>query len=325
MSAPILLISEKVNPSLVDAIRREGLGKLKIDEHLHRAPDALLERARGADVLIFKNLTRVPAAVIEGARRLRLLCRDGIGFENIDIAAATRSGIPIHAPLGANAVSVAEFTVGLAIALAKRLIPAQRSMADGQWERFQYYGHVTELWGKTAGIVGLGTIGRETARRLAAFGIRLLAYDPYAKTAADVPVTLTDLATLLKESDFVLLHAPQTPETVGMIGEAELRSMKPTAFLINVARAPLVDGAALGRAVAEGWIAGAATDVYETEPPSADDPLRSLPNVIRTPHYAGGTLESTERKAAMNLTDIRRALRGEAILHYVNIPGPRVV
>jgi len=325
MRAPILLVSEKVNPSLVDAIRREGLGKLEIDEHLHRAPDALLERARGADVLIFKNLTRVPAAMIEGARRLRLLCRDGIGFENIDIPAATRAGIPIHAPLGANAVSVAEFTVGLAIALAKRLIPAQRSMAEGKWERFQYYGHVTELSGKTAGIVGLGAIGRETAGRLGAFGMRLLAYDPYRTSAGDVPVTLTGLATLLEESDFVLLHAPQTPETVGMIGEAELRSMKPTAFLINVARAPLVDAKALHRALSEGWIAGAATDVYETEPASADDPLGTLPNVIRTPHYAGGSVESTTRKAAMNLEDIRRALGGEPIRYYVNIPGPRAV
>jgi phosphoglycerate dehydrogenase-like enzyme len=138
-------------------------------------------------------------------------------------------------------------------------------------------------------------------------------------------VRLTDLATLLRESDFVLLHAPQTAETVGMIGEAQLRTMKRTAFLVNVARAPLVDAKALHRALVEGWIAGAALDVYETEPPPLDDPLRSLPNVIRTPHYGGGSVEATERKAAMNLEDIRRALRGEPILHYVNIPGPRLL
>lgn len=325
MSLPLLLVPEKVNPALVGAVRQHGFGKLEIDERLHRDPEALLERVGEADVLIIKNLTRVPAAVIDAAKRLRLLCRDGIGFENIDIAAATRAGIPIHAPLGANAISVAEFTVGLAIALAKRLIPAQRSMAEGRWERFHYYGYVSELYGKTAGIVGLGAIGRETARRLSAFGMCLLAYDPYVQTVEGLGVTLTNLTRLLQESDFVLLHAPQTPETVGMIGEAQLRSMKPTAFLINVARAPLVDGNALYRALSEGWIAGAATDVYETEPPPTDDPLRNLPNVIRTPHYAGGSVEATERKATMNLEDIRRALRGEPILHYVNIPGPRVV
>lgn len=153
----------------------------------------------------------------------------------------------------------------------------------------------------------------------------LLAYDPYVQTVEGLEVTRTNPTRLLQESDFVLLHAPQTPETVGMIGEAQLRSMKPTAFLINVARAPLVDGNALYRALSEGWIAGAATDVYETEPPPTDDPLRNLPNMIRTPHYAGGSVEATERKATMNLEDIRRALRGEPILHYVNIPGPRVV
>lgn len=323
--SPVLLIPEKVNPLLVEAIEKQGLGRLEMVEHLHRDPRALVERVREATVLIIKNLTKVPAPLIAAATRLRLLCRDGIGFENIDIPAATRAGIPIHGPLGANAISVAEFTVGLAIALAKRLIPAHASMARGRWERFQYYGHVTELCGKTAGIVGLGAIGRETAKRVAAFGMRVLAYDPYVDAGASTLVALADLPTLIRESDFVLLHAPQTPETVGMIGEAQLRAMKPTAFLINVARAPLVDGTALRRALSEGWIAGAATDVYETEPPSADDPLGRLPNVIRTPHYAGGSVEATERKALMNVEDIRRALEGRPIVQYVNIPGPRVV
>lgn len=325
MTSPILLVPEKVNPVLIEAVQREDLGKLEIDEELYRHPNALLQRVEEADVFIIKNLTKVPAGVIEAARRLRLLCRDGIGFENIDIPAATRAGLPIHAPLGANAVSVAEFTVGLAIALAKRLIPAHCSMAEGRWERFEYYDRVRELCGKTAGIIGLGAIGRETAKRLAAFGMRLLAYDPYVRAVEGLDVTLVDLATLLQESDFVVLHVPQTPETVGMIGEHQLRLMKPTAFLINVARAPLVDGKALRRALSEGWIAGAATDVYETEPPPPDDPLRGLSSLIHTPHYAGGSVEATRRKARMNVEDIRRALRGEPILHYVNIPGPRIL
>ncbi|MBZ4655093.1 MAG: serA [Peptococcaceae bacterium] len=319
----LIFIAEKINPPLLKKLEETKLCEMFIDETLWQRQEELIGKVKDATIIVAKTLTLITKDVIEAAPGLKLIARDGIGLENVDVDTATAKGIPITMPMGANAVTVAEFAVGLTLSLLRQIVFSHVPLkTTGEWQRFRFFGKTTELYGKTVGIVGLGAIGYQTARRLQGFGVKILGYDPYVgkNRALEVGCEMTNLQELLAQSDVVILHAPQTAETTGMIGEAELKLMKNTAYIVNVARAPLIQHDALYKALSEKWIAGAALDVFHKEPINPDDPLLQLDNVIVTPHHAGGSIESTQRMAEYTFEDIVRALKGEPVLHYVNIP-----
>ncbi|MBC7224981.1 MAG: phosphoglycerate dehydrogenase, partial [Anaerolineae bacterium] len=288
-------------------------------EHHHPTPAQLLDLVRRVDALVVRSRTKVSSQVVEAGRDLRVIARAGAGVDNIDLEAATRRGILVVNAPGANTVAVAEHTMALILALARRIPEADASMHAGRWEKGRLQG--TELMGKVLGLIGLGRIGSAVAQRALAFGMEVLAYDPFVSVAhaEALRVRLADLDEVLRQADFLSVHAPATPQTRRLIGAAELAKMKPTARIVNCARGGIVDEAALGQALREGRLAGAALDVFEEEPPTRS-PLLDAPNVILTPHLAGSTLEA-QRKVGMSAAeDVVRVLRGEPPRHPVNAP-----
>ena len=242
------------------------------------------------------GLDQVNAEVIAAAPKLRVISKYGTGLDNIDLDAATQAGIVVTYTPGANHVSVSELTMGLMLALARHIPQHSSSVKAGSWER----GRGVELAGKKLGIVGLGRIGMAVARRARAFDMHVLYYDVCRRKNAEAEGWLdyADLDALLAESDFVSLHCPFTPEWGTMIGKAQLRAMKPTAYLVNTARGGLVDEAALAKALQDRWIAGAASDAFVNEPPT-DSPLLALDNFVASPHVGAVTCESVRRMAVM--------------------------
>ena len=261
-----------------------------------------------ADALIVRTAV-VPASALEGAGRLRVVSRHGVGYDNIPVDALTSRGIPLTLVGNVNAVTVAEHTLFMILALAKQCIPYDRAVREGRWGIRDSFA-ATELNGKTLLILGFGRIGREVARRAAAFNLRVLAYDPYVdreSMAATGVDRVEDWRAVLGNVDFVTLHLPRTPETVGAIGAAELAAMRPTAYLVNAARGGLVDEAALAEALGAGRIAGAGLDTFDAEPPPLGLPLLALENVILSPHTAGLTEECAAR---MGIATAKNALDG---------------
>ncbi len=282
--------------------------------------EELIEVGRDADVIL-ASLDTITRGVMELALRLRLVVVPFIGTDRIDVAAATELGVLVaNSPTPQNFIAVAEATIGLSLMLLKRVMHNEAKLRRGEWGQRQDRGFL--LWGKTVGLVGLGRVGAHVARRLGPWEARLLAHDPYAsrERARALNVTLVDLGTLLAESDIVSLHAVLTHETRGMIGEPELKAMKPTAFLVNTARGELVDEAALARAVEDGWIAGAALDTFEEEPLPLGSRLRSLDpeRVILTPHNVSHSEAGRRANLDLALKSILTALNGEVPEHVVN-------
>jgi phosphoglycerate dehydrogenase-like enzyme len=285
--------------------------------------DELIELFKDADAVVVSTREQVTRRVLEACPHLRIVAKATIGVERIDLAAATDSGIlVVNSPAPENFLGVAEATIGLILALGKRLIPNQRRLREGRWKHPDSLG--TLLSGQTIGIVGLGRVGSNVARRLTAWDVRLLAADPYVEPARAYAVgaELVPLDALIRESDAVTLHVVLTPETRHLVNEARLRAMKPTACLVNTSRGAVVDEAALARAIREGWIAAAALDVFEDEPLPVDSPLRSLDadRVILTPHCVGNSRASQRTGTRMATENILRALRGE-LPEYVKNPG----
>ena len=255
------------------------------------------------------GLDAIDAAALAAADALRVVARYGVGVDNVDLAAAAARGIVVTNTPGANARSVAELTVALLLLLARPVLRAATETRAGGWPRLPG----RSLAGKTVGLVGFGAIGRQTARLLAGFDCRLLAYDPLLNeaTAAALGVRAAGLDELLATSDFVSLHAPVTPATRGMVDAAFLARMKPGAALVNTARGELVDEAALLDALTSGRLRGAALDAFAAEPPGGDNPLLALPNVIATPHMGAHTDGATTVMGRMALADCLAVLRGE--------------
>ncbi|MCE4618715.1 MAG: 2-hydroxyacid dehydrogenase [Desulfurococcales archaeon] len=290
-----------------------------------------VERARSAleraDVVIgdYTFRFRVTREVCGWMRKARLIAQPSTGYDHIDVVACRERGIPVANAGGANAVSVAEYTVMAALALLRRLVKAHGDLARGRWSQWELMDLGTyDLYGKTWGVIGLGRIGREVVKRLKGFDVRILYYDKYRlpeDKEAELGVEYAPLGRLLKLSDVVSIHVPLTEETRGMIGERELRLMKPTAVLINPSRGEIVDEEALARALREGWILGAAVDVYSREPPGPDHPLMGLENVniITTPHIAGATSDARARIIQVTVENIIRVLRGEEPVNVVNM------
>ncbi len=274
------------------------------------------------DALLVRSETRVTARVLEAAPRLVVVGRAGIGVDNIDVEAATARGVyVVNAPLG-NVVAAAEHTFALALALLRRIAEADRSVRAGEWTRSKFVGR--ELRGKTLGLVGLGRVGSEVARRAAAFEMRVVAHDPFATEAAarGVGARLVELDELLRSADVVSLHTPLTERTRNLIDAGALAKLKRTAILVNCARGEVVDLAALAAALEAGALAGAALDVYPDEPLPADAPIRRAPRTVLTPHIAGSTAEAQTNVAVDVVRQVLDVLAGRPARFAVNAPRP---
>ncbi|MFB7592514.1 hydroxyacid dehydrogenase [Streptomyces sp. NPDC056169] len=287
MPSPIVILSDVLPDDAIAALK----ATCDVRHVDGRDRPALFAALSDADALIVRSGTRVDAEALDRAPRLRIVGRAGVGLDNVDTTAAAERGIIVVNAPDSNTVSVAELTVGLILASARHITAAARSLAAGEWRRADFTG--LELAGRTVGIVGYGRVGRQVARRLAAFDMRILVHDPYADTAGD-DVHLAGLDELLATSDVVTLHLPKTPGTAGLIGARELSLMRPTAYLVNTARGGIVDETALVEALRKGHLAGAALDVYATEPPGAS-PLLALPNVLAIPHLGASTPDAQLR------------------------------
>jgi len=283
------------------------------------APGALATELADADGLIVRSATRVTDQLLAQASRLRVVGRAGVGVDNIDLDAATRRGVLVMNTPGGNAVSVAEHTLALLLALARSVPQLNAAIHAGRWEKSGAAG--IELRGKTLGLVGLGRVGSEVARRARALEMRVLAHDPYisAKVAQEVGVELVSLPELLARSDFISLHAALSPATEKLINGESIAKMKRGARLINAARGELVEEAALAAALRSGHLAGAAVDVFAVEPPRGS-PLVSLPNVIATPHVAGSTEEAQEEVGTLIAQQVRDFLAEGVLRNAVNLP-----
>jgi phosphoglycerate dehydrogenase-like enzyme len=283
-------------------------------------PPEDLRQLADADVLVV-GLEPVRAALLAAAPRLKLVQRLGVGYDNIDLAAAARCGVPVCNMPDFNAATVAEHTIMLILALLRRVFESTLLMKATHWPLATLVAHgVFDFRGKTLGLIGLGAIGREVARRAAAFDVDILYYDRRRLPAADetrLGVTFSALTELLPRSDVVSCHVPGTPETSSLIGRDALRRMKRTAILINTARGTVVDEDALVEALQQATIAGAGLDVFAHEPLDPLHPLRRCPNVILTPHSAGQTREAMERMAVLLLENIERLRRSQEPRHRV--------
>ncbi len=313
---PVVLIADALSPATVAALG-DGFDVRRCDG-TDRA--ALLAAVAEADALMVRSGTRVDAEVLAAAPRLRVVARAGTGLDTIDVRAATAAGVMVVTAPTANLVSAAELTVGLLLAAARRIPQAHQSLREGEWERSRFTG--TELAGKTLGVLGLGRVGVLVARRLAAFGMQVIAHDPYVSVgrAAQLGVRMVDLDTLLATSDVITVHLPRTPETRGLVGVEELRKVKPSLLLVNASRGGIVDEVALHAALKEGRVAAAGLDVFADEP-CPDSPLLDLENVVATPHLGASTHEAQEKAGLSVARSVAQALAGELVPDAVNVHG----
>jgi D-3-phosphoglycerate dehydrogenase len=308
-----ILVTEEIAEGGLDRLRAAGH---EVDVQLDLSQ--LLRHVRGAHALIVRSATQVTAEVLEAADQLVVVGRAGIGLDNVDVVAATRRGVMVVNAPQSNIVSAAEHTMALLLAQARNVPQAHAALTAGRWERARWEG--VELADKTLGIVGLGRIGKLVADRAKAFGMRLVAYDPFvsADRARHLGVELMGLDQLVAEADFVTVHLPKNAETTGLIGRDLLLKAKPTLRVVNVARGGIVDEQALADAIRDGVIAGAALDVFAAEP-TTSSPLFDLDSVVVTPHLGASTREAQD-KAGDTIADmVLLALAGEFVPHAVNV------
>ncbi|MEX0892926.1 MAG: phosphoglycerate dehydrogenase [Gemmatimonadota bacterium] len=320
-------MSQRFRVLVADAISSSGLAPLTDDERFDvvartdLTPDELAVALAEADAVIVRSATRITREALASANGLRVIGRAGVGVDNIDVGAATERGIAVlNAPSG-NTISAAELTLALLLSLVRRVPAADRSMRAGQWDRKSFQGN--ELYGKTLGLVGAGRIGGEVARRAQAFGMRVLAYDPFLseERAASLKMELAELEVVLASADVVSVHVPLTDATSGLLDATRLAGMKRGAFLVNAARGGVVDEAALVEALKSGQLAGAALDVYAEEPLPADHPLRAVDNLVLTPHLGAATAEAQENVAVEIAEAVRAALLENDLARAINAPA----
>jgi D-3-phosphoglycerate dehydrogenase len=314
-----IVLAEKVSPATLAILNQEpGWNCLTADQidKIKGLPGELAD----ADALIVRSAVQADAALLEHAPKLRVIGRAGVGVDNIDTAAATKRGIVVMNTPGANAVAVAELTLGLMIAMARQIPKANASLHAGVWDKKSLQG--SELRGKTLGIVGLGRIGLEVARRAAAFGMELIAYDPFLAPiiARENGVILTSLDQVFNSADYLTLHVGLTTQTEGMINATSLAIMKPGVRIVNCARGELIVDAALADALQSGKVAGAALDVFHKEP-LKDSVYFNLPNVLLSPHIAGATDEAQEAIGIQLAMQVRDYLKLGVVQNAVNLPS----
>ena len=320
MASLRLLVTDEIDPDGVELLRAEP--SFVIDEIPTPKPAELLERIGEYDGFVGRSATRLPAEVLRRATRLRVIGRAGVGTDNIDIPAATTLGIAIINAPGGNTVAVAELFFGTLIGLVRHLPRAATTMREGKWDRSHLLG--SELRGRRLGIVGLGRIGGEVASRARAFGMSLTAYDPYVTDERFDALRVTragSLEELLRVSDVVTVHTPLTPETTGMIGPDEIALLPAGAIVANLARGGIVEEMALSDALRDGVLGGAILDVYTQEPLDPASPLRSLPNVVLTPHLGASTAEGQRNVAVDVCAAVRDALLNGELSRAINVVG----
>jgi len=316
VTRPVVLIAEELSPATVEA-----LGPDFEIRHTNGADRAeLIPAIADVDAILIRSATKVDAEALAAAKKLKVVARAGVGLDNVDVKAATQAGVMVVNAPTSNIVSAAELAVALLLAAARRVPAANESLKNGEWKRSKYSG--VELFEKTVGIVGLGKIGVLVAQRLAAFGMNVVAYDPYVQAgrAAQMGVRLASLDELLSVSDFISVHLPKTPETIGLIGDEQLHKVKPEVIIVNAARGGIVDEQALYSALKEGRVAGAGLDVFKTEP-CTDSPLFEFENVVVTPHLGASTDEAQEKAGIAVAKSVRLALSGELVPDAVNVQG----
>ena len=313
-----VLVSDLLSQQGLDVLTESG--DFEVDISLDLSHEALLERIADYNALLIRSATKVTAEVIDAAKQLKVIGRAGVGVDNIDVQAATRNGIlVVNTPTG-NTIAAAEHTIAMLLALARNIVPAGISLRNKTWQRNEFIG--VELYGKVFGTVGLGRIGREVTGRAQAFGMQIIAYDPYisANAAEKIGIRLVDRETLFQESDYISVHTHLNAETYHSIGASEFSLMKPSCRLINCARGGIIDEDALYHALKTGQLAGAALDVFENEP-ATDTPLLELENVLALPHLGASTSEAQEHVAIEVAQQVRNALRGEPVANAVNQPN----
>jgi len=310
-----ILVTEKIADRGLDRLRAAGH---EVDVRLGPTHEELLALVPGAHALIIRSATRVTREVLEAGRDLVVVGRAGIGLDNVDVETATARGVMVVNAPQSNVLSAAEHTLALLLAQARNIPQAHAALLAGRWERSRWTG--VELSDKTLGIVGLGRIGKLVAQRALAFGMRLVAYDPFVspERARQLSVELCDLDELLAVSDFVTLHVAKTPETVGLINAERLARAKPGIRIINVARGGIIDEDALADAIRSGRVAGAALDVFATEPTTAS-PLFELPGVVVTPHLGASTHEAQDKAGDTIAEQVALALAGDFVPYAVNV------
>jgi len=318
-----ILVSEGIIGTGIESLKAGY--EVIIEGNLWKNTSQLENMIQYVEGLIVRNQTQVTAFLLKRAKKLIVIGRAGAGYDNIDVNAASQTGVVVCYSPEENAVSVAEHVLALILALARKIPSADRSVKSGQWDRKRYHGF--ELLGKTLGILGLGRIGARVALRAKAFGMRILAHDAYLPPThlhvTESGALLISFDHLLTESDFLTIHLPLNEDTRGLLKAESFQKMKRTAFLINTSRGEVLVEEDLLRALREGWIAGAALDVREKEPPVPESPLHAFENVILTPHTAGLTYEAQEKVVGAVAEDVGRVLKGLPALRYVNFSLPR--
>ena len=310
-----ILVTEKLAAPGLELMANAGH---QVDVQLSLDTPGLLEAVAGASALVIRSATSVTAEVLEAGRDLVAVGRAGVGLDNVDLEEATRRGIMVVNAPESNILSAAEHAFALLLAQARNIPQAHRALVEGRWERSKWEG--VELHAKTLGIIGLGRIGSLVAKRASAFGMRLLAYDPYVTPdrARQIGAELLELGQVFADSDFVSIHLPKTPETAGLIGKELLARSKPGIRIVNAARGGIIDEEALADAISSGHVGGAALDVFATEP-CTSSPLFGLEQVVVTPHLGASTAEAQDKAGEQIAEQIVLALAGELVPYAVNV------
>ncbi|MCL4803146.1 MAG: phosphoglycerate dehydrogenase [Anaerolineae bacterium] len=313
-----ILVSDKLGTAALDKLKEYP--DVVVDVKTGLSKEQLLEIIPEYDGLIVRSGTQVTADVLAAGKKLRVVGRAGVGVDNIDIKAASMYGIIVMNTPGANSMATAELAVALMLAASRNIPQAHASMSAGEWRRADFVG--TQLYRKVLGIIGFGRVGKLVAERAKAFGMEVLAYDPVIleEAARDMGVLLVELDELLAKSDYITLHAALVPATNKLINATTISQMKDGAILINAARGKLIDEQALADALRSGKLAAAAIDVYSSEPPTAENPLISLPNVVHIPHLGASTREAEREVGIQIAAQVVSALRGTDFSYAVNMP-----
>jgi len=313
---PDILITENIRGAAVDALAKRF--EVQIEPDIWSNPEALVSKLADVRALIIRNQTQITDEVLRHAKSLCVIGRAGVGLDNIDINACTKAGVLITSTPDQNAISVAELAIGMMVCLARQIPAADADTKQGNWNRQRFTG--TELYRKTLGILGAGKIGFLTASRARAFGMKVLAYDPFMSRdnvlLAELDAQLVSLDDLLANSDVISCHLPSTPDTLQLLNASCFRKMRQGALFVNTSRGDVVDETALLEALRSGKLAGAALDVRQAEPPTIGE-LETLPNVLLTPHIAALTTEAQGRVSQAICEDVARVLSGEAPLNAV--------
>lgn len=314
-----VLVSDPLHEEGLKILEKEK--QLQVDVKPKLPPEELKKTIKGYDAIIVRSATKLTKDIIEAGARLRLIGRAGVGLDNVDVATASKKGIMVvNAPAG-NTISTAEHTFSMIMALSRNIAQADVSMKSGKWEKKKFMG--VELYGKTLGIVGLGRIGAEVAKRALSFEMKVIAYDPFLseEQAKKIGVEIVDFDKLIKKADYITVHTPLTGETRHILGEKEFKKVKKGVKVINCARGGIVDEAALIKAISSGAVSGAAFDVFEKEPLDPNSPLLKFDNVVLTPHLGASTEEAQVNVSIDIANTVRDALLNRGIRNAINIPS----